>query len=122
MAVEDVVSAIQRVRVHLDEYRRRGSRKSPNKYAPANEIEMATRYIVIDPVLKSLGWDTSDPSLCRIEYITERVRLKLDFRPRSRFMSSNKRVRTVRKVDYALLEVWPESHWPGFALRQTDVL
>ena len=20
------------------------------------------------------------------------------------------------------LEVWPESHWPGFALRQTDVL
>ena len=21
-----------------------------------------------------------------------------------------------------LLEVWPESHWPGFALRQTDVL
>ena len=23
---------------------------------------------------------------------------------------------------YAFLEVWPESHWPGFALRQTDVL
>ena len=22
----------------------------------------------------------------------------------------------------AVLEVWPESHWPGFALRQTDVL
>ena len=21
-----------------------------------------------------------------------------------------------------VLEVWPESHWPGFALRQTDVL
>ena len=21
-----------------------------------------------------------------------------------------------------LLEVWPESHWPGFALRQADVL
>ena len=20
------------------------------------------------------------------------------------------------------LEVWPESHWPGFALRQSDVL
>ena len=20
------------------------------------------------------------------------------------------------------LEVWPESHWPGFALRQTDIL
>ena len=21
-----------------------------------------------------------------------------------------------------VLEVWPESHWPGFALRQVDVL
>ena len=21
-----------------------------------------------------------------------------------------------------VLEVWPESHWPGFALRQADVL
>ena len=21
-----------------------------------------------------------------------------------------------------ILEVWPESHWPGFALRQADVL
>ena len=24
--------------------------------------------------------------------------------------------------DKCALEVWPESHWPGFALRQTDVL
>ena len=23
---------------------------------------------------------------------------------------------------FHVLEVWPESHWPGFALRQTDVL
>ena len=23
---------------------------------------------------------------------------------------------------YAALEVWPESHWPGFALLQVDVL
>ena len=22
---------------------------------------------------------------------------------------------------YEVLEVWPESHWPGFALRQSDV-
>ena len=26
------------------------------------------------------------------------------------------------EVRSALLEVWPESHWPGFALRQADVL
>ena len=27
-----------------------------------------------------------------------------------------------RNPHYRLLEVWPESHWPGFALRQADVL
>ena len=105
MVVEDVVCAIKGVRVHLDEYRRLGSRKSPNEYAPANRTEMATRCIVIDPVLKSLGWDPSDSSLCRIEYITERVILRRNS-PRPRFMGSNKRVRTVvsrRRVDYALL-------------------
>ena len=26
------------------------------------------------------------------------------------------------KFSVKILEVWPESHWPGFALRQTDVL
>ena len=25
-------------------------------------------------------------------------------------------------MSLSLLEVWPESHWPGFVLRQTDVL
>ena len=30
-------------------------------------------------------------------------------------------VATVR-LNRAALEVWPESHWPGFALRQADVL
>ena len=28
----------------------------------------------------------------------------------------------VAKSQNMALEVWPESHWPGFALRQTDVL
>ena len=28
-----------------------------------------------------------------------------------------------KKMPYQVhLEVWPESHWPGFALRQADVL
>ena len=25
------------------------------------------------------------------------------------------------QLSFALLEVWPESHWPGFVLRQADV-
>ena len=27
-----------------------------------------------------------------------------------------------RGLGKTFLEVWPESHWPGFALRQADVL
>ena len=27
-----------------------------------------------------------------------------------------------RRISTIPLEVWPESHWPGFALRQADVL
>ena len=29
---------------------------------------------------------------------------------------------TLNHREIAALEVWPESHWPGFALRQADVL
>ena len=28
----------------------------------------------------------------------------------------------VTQAVVVILEVWPESHWPGFALRQADVL
>ena len=31
-------------------------------------------------------------------------------------------VNQAEKRAWACLEVWPETHWPGFALRQTDVL
>ena len=34
-----------------------------------------------------------------------------------RRLPSSERTRLIRCV----LEVWPESHWPGFALRQADV-
>ena len=48
--------------------------------------EICTRYIIIDPVLRSLEWDPSDPSRCRIEYD----------------------VPVGRRVDYALLG--PDGH------------
>ena len=71
MAVEDVARAIMQVQPHLLEFRRPRSRKSPNFFAPANLSETCTRYVVIDPVLRSLGWDLSDPSCCRVEYWTK---------------------------------------------------
>ncbi len=44
--------------------------------------ETQTRYAFIDPIIRALGWDTSDPKECQPEY----------FRPYSQF----------RRVDYAM--------------------
>ena len=41
------------------------------------------------------------------------------YRPRIRLPEGSPRTGQTRKQ--LALEVWPESHWPGFALRQADV-
>ncbi len=38
------------------------------------------------------------------------------------YSSAKKQSITIALGYTVVLEVWPESHWPGFALRQTDVL
>ena len=70
MAVSNVQRAIERVRPHLEEYQATPSSKE-NWGAPVNHSEMSTRYIVIDPILRSLGWDLSDPNECVVENVTE---------------------------------------------------
>ena len=93
MAVEDVVRAIMQVRPHLLEFRRPRSLRYPNFDAPANFSEASTRYTVIDPVLRSLGWDLSDPYCCCVEYQTkEPVR-----------DDQGDIVEPGRRVDYALI-------------------
>ena len=59
--------------------------------------------------------------------------LRLGFRRGLRGVEGNRPTQAWAEVSYALagtlslavgwglLEVWPESHWPGFALRQADV-
>ena len=91
MAVEDVARAIMQVRPHLLEFRRPRSRKSPNFGAAATRSETSTRYVVIDPVLRGLGWDLSDPSCCRVEYWTK--------------YGSKGGYKGGRRVDYALLDL-----------------
>ena len=53
--------------------------------------------------------------------------LQLRFRTGDMFAEREIRIQTHDENNTELvfpvsLEVWPESHWPGFALRQTDVL
>ena len=71
MAVEDVVHAIRQVQPHLSEYQTVQHRGPVNDGAPANNDEMSTRYLIIDPLLRSLGWDLSDPTHCVVEYRTQ---------------------------------------------------
>jgi len=42
-----------------------------NYQAAANNSEMSTRYIIIDPILNALGWKLSNPSECVVENVTE---------------------------------------------------
>ena len=83
MSVQEVKAVILKVQPHIAAFDP-GRGRDLNPAAPANNHETSTRYIIIDPVLRALGWDLSDPKDCIVEYKVS---------PRS--MSS---------VDYALLD------------------
>ena len=57
MPLEDLITVIERLKERIQQ---QGSILSQN--------EMLTRYILIDPLLRALGWDTEDPTLVRPEY------------------------------------------------------
>ena len=74
MSVEDVAAAIRRVRPRLREYQHDYPDGLIDSSAPANNCELSTRYVVVDPILRSLGWDLSDPFQCVVEHATVRGR------------------------------------------------
>ena len=67
MGVQEVRAAILRVQPRIFEYDP-GPRRDLDPNAPANNHETSTRYLIIDPILRSLGWDLSDPRDCIVEY------------------------------------------------------
>ena len=67
MSVQDVKAAILRVQPRIFKYDP-GPQRDLNPSAPANNHETSTRYLIIDPVLRSLGWDLSNPTDCIVEY------------------------------------------------------
>jgi hypothetical protein len=58
--VRELLEAIERVRERIE---RHGSKLSQN--------EMLTRYALVDPILRALGWDTEDPEQVMPEFQTE---------------------------------------------------
>ncbi len=56
--MDTVIKCIEELRVKLDKHRKSGLK------------EYSTRTIFVDPLLKSLGWDVTDPDEVEIEYPT----------------------------------------------------
>ena len=57
MTIEDVQGAIRHANRVI-----RGSEELVDRH------ERRTRYYIIDPIMRSLGWDTSNPVECELEY------------------------------------------------------
>ena len=70
MSIAQVRAAIERVKPHVLEYQPHPPNGPCSYDAPANNSEMSTRYIIIDPILRSLGWDLSDPTQCVVDNVT----------------------------------------------------
>ena len=68
MSIDDVTKAVEQVKPHVMEYQPRPPSGETNDDAPANNWETSTRYIIIDPILRALGWDLSDPKQCVVEF------------------------------------------------------
>ena len=68
MGQREVELAIRGVRKHLFAFQAKPPSGPFDPDAPANNHETSTRYIIVDPILRALGWDLSDPDECVTEY------------------------------------------------------
>ena len=60
MLLEELLEAVKGVRARIEAFR-----------GDLQKSEALTRYALIDPILRALGWDTADPELVRPEFPTE---------------------------------------------------
>lgn len=68
MSKAEVERAIITAQKHVAEFQPNPPKGGVNIKAPVNNHESSTRYIVIDPILRALGWDLSNPTECVVEY------------------------------------------------------
>ena len=72
MSKAEVERAIIAAQKHVAEFQPNPPRGGVQARAPVNNHETSTRYIVIDPILRALGWDLSNPAECVVEYEVSR--------------------------------------------------
>ena len=59
MSIRDVEDAIQKIREVVEEWKVEGE---------TEWMEVHTKYAVVDPIIRALGWDTADPKMCHPEF------------------------------------------------------
>ena len=72
MSKAEVERAIIVAQKHITDFQPNPPSGPVQAKAPVNNHETSTRYMVIDPVLRALGWDLSDPADCVVEYAVSR--------------------------------------------------
>lgn len=68
MSLPNVERAIRTAQTHVAAFQPAPPRGLVNPRAPVNNHETSTRYMVVDPILRALGWDLADPRDCVVEY------------------------------------------------------
>ena len=85
MSQQKVENAIRRLQKHVLNYQQAPPNGYVNHGAAANNHVGSTRYMLVDPILRAMGWDLGDPRNCIVEYQPSRNEAS-------------------HRVDYALLE------------------
>ena len=68
LTIDAVERAVRRVQHHVFTFQPHPPHGDVNPLAPANNHETSTRYLIVDPILRSLGWNLSDLGECVVEY------------------------------------------------------
>ena len=71
MTINNLEQAIVAVQLYVAEFDPQRGPDYYNYQAAANNSEMSTRYIIIDPILNALGWRLSNPYECVVENFTD---------------------------------------------------
>ena len=72
MSKAEVECAIITAQKHIAKFQPDPPKGRVQTTAFVNNHETSTRYIVIDPILRALGWELSNPTECVVEYAVAR--------------------------------------------------
>ena len=68
MSQQKVENAIRRLQKHVQAYQQAPPNGFVNHSAAANNHVASTRYMLVDPILRAMGWDLGDPRNCIVEF------------------------------------------------------